>query len=66
MQIVVVPAIRTNATTPIAKVSFTVLPLGRFGIETGLKRVNQVVMQNAGKVDVRLGLTCLFRRFIGA
>jgi hypothetical protein len=35
MQMVVVPAMSTNATTDIAKVSFTVLPLGRFGTETG-------------------------------
>jgi hypothetical protein len=35
MQMVVVPAIRTNATTEIAKVSFTVLPSGRFRIKTG-------------------------------
>jgi hypothetical protein len=35
MQMVVVPAISTNATTDIAKVSFTVLPLGRFETETG-------------------------------
>ncbi|MGF6769161.1 hypothetical protein P3T18_001631 [Paraburkholderia sp. GAS199] len=36
MQMVVVPAISTNATTDIAKVSFTVLPLGRScWMETG-------------------------------
>jgi hypothetical protein len=34
MQMVVVPATRTNATTEIAKVSFTVLPSGRFRIKT--------------------------------
>ncbi|OAJ51656.1 hypothetical protein A6V36_16695 [Paraburkholderia ginsengiterrae] len=34
MQMVVVPAMSTNATTEIAKVSFTVLPSGRFRIKT--------------------------------
>jgi hypothetical protein len=35
MQMVVVPAMSTNATTEIAKVSFTVLPSGRIQVETG-------------------------------
>jgi hypothetical protein len=38
MQMVVVPAISTNATTDIAKVSFTVLPWK----DSGWKRANQV------------------------
>ncbi|ASL43478.1 hypothetical protein bAD24_I08305 [Burkholderia sp. AD24] len=60
---VVVPKISTNATTEIAKVSFTVLPLGR--IQDGNGRIRWE-MQNVGKAYVRLGLTCLFRRFSGA
>jgi len=44
MQMVVVPAISTNATTDIAKVSFTVLPLGRFR----WKQANQVELKIIG------------------
>ena len=63
IQMVVVPATSTSATTEIAKVSFTVPPFGMVRKRNELARWK---LQKGGKVYVRLGLTLFFRRVTGA
>ncbi|ALE53720.1 hypothetical protein C8K18_103392 [Paraburkholderia sp. GV068] len=63
IQMVVVPATSTSATTEIAKVSFTVPPYGM------LQQRNELAgwkLQEGGKDYVRLGLTRFFRCVTGA